>query len=413
MLKADNDILASDFIITLVAGEALSARDAVYILTSDGKAYKCDADDSTKIGFIGFTEEACSSGANINIRTAGIMPGFSGLTINAPYYVSATNGAITATKPTNYKLVGIALSATVIKIAEYSTIQIVIFDPSADLGSDTTRFDITNPAGSTFRYTYDGTGTDPGISAGTFPVGTIVQIFSPNMTAANCGSFVVTGSGANYFEVTNASGVAENDKTIAGDGYFVKSQTWTKLPGLRYMIAEGVGAGASGAGGASDNDGYAGGGAGAYSIRAIMASQLAATEVVSPGVAGPGISNANGFKGGPSIFGSFFTAGGGNAATSGSQIGGDGGTASGGDQNVDGGDGMSYERSYSGSESSNSGGDGGASFYGGGGRGARTGGGESGQALGSGGGGGKAPNGGGAVSGGHGKNGSIKLTLFF
>ena len=82
------------------------------------------------------------------------------------------------------------------------------------VGASNTQFDITNPAGTTFRYTFDGTGTDPSISAATFPAGTQVTTAAQNFSAGNNGTFIVTASGSNYFEVTNASGVAENNKTI-------------------------------------------------------------------------------------------------------------------------------------------------------------------------------------------------------
>jgi hypothetical protein len=87
-----------------------------------------------------------------------------------------------------------------------------------NVGDSTTRFDITFISGSTYRYTYDLTGTNPDISATTFPIGASVTIDAQNFTAGNKGTFTVTGSGANYFEVTNAGGSAENDKTI-GTGY--------------------------------------------------------------------------------------------------------------------------------------------------------------------------------------------------
>ena len=86
--------------------------------------------------------------------------------------------------------------------------------PSMSLGGSTTRYDITNPSGSTFRYTYDGTGTNPAITATNPTPGDTVIINAQNFNAGNNGTFVVTGAGTNYFEVTNASGVAENDKTI-------------------------------------------------------------------------------------------------------------------------------------------------------------------------------------------------------
>ena len=94
----------------------------------------------------------------------------------------------------------------------------------ATIGSATSQFDITNPAGTTFRYTWDTTGTDPAITASSVPVGSYILIGAQNFTAANNGLFVVTGSGANYFEVTNAAGVAENNKTI-GTGYIYKNYT--------------------------------------------------------------------------------------------------------------------------------------------------------------------------------------------
>lgn len=95
---------------------------------------------------------------------------------------------------------------------------------SVNFGSATSQFDITNPSGSTFRYTWDGVGTNPGISAATLPTGSRVIIFSPNFNPANQNSasrpfFFVTGSGANYFEIDNfVPGVAENNVTIGVGG---------------------------------------------------------------------------------------------------------------------------------------------------------------------------------------------------
>lgn len=85
---------------------------------------------------------------------------------------------------------------------------------SFTIGASSTQFDVTNPAGTTYKYTYDGTGTDPGITAARFVIGQTVVITGTNLAAGNRGTFTITGSGANYFEVTNAAGVAEVDKTI-------------------------------------------------------------------------------------------------------------------------------------------------------------------------------------------------------
>jgi len=91
-------------------------------------------------------------------------------------------------------------------------------------GDTTSQFDITNTTGDTYRYTYDGTGTDPGITTTTFPTDSTVKIKAPEMTSDNEGSFVITASGANYFEITNADGAAVTNKTLAG-GYLAVAQS--------------------------------------------------------------------------------------------------------------------------------------------------------------------------------------------
>lgn len=91
------------------------------------------------------------------------------------------------------------------------------FQDQLSLGDATTRFDITNPSGTTFRYTFDGTGTDPLITTN-IVVGMRLWLGAQNFSAGNNGIFIVTAVSTNYFEVTNAAGVAENDKTI-GTGF--------------------------------------------------------------------------------------------------------------------------------------------------------------------------------------------------
>ena len=92
-----------------------------------------------------------------------------------------------------------------------------LINTSADLGSSTTQFDISDEGSNTFRYTYDGNGTDPDTD-GNIKVGTVLFIRGQNFTTANNGVFTVTAVSTNYFEVTNASGVAESNKTI-GTGF--------------------------------------------------------------------------------------------------------------------------------------------------------------------------------------------------
>ncbi len=95
------------------------------------------------------------------------------------------------------------------------------YNHTNSVGGSTTQFDITNPSATTFRYTYDTTGTDPLITAITFPVGSQVTINIANATAGNNGTFTITGSGANYFEIDNPAGVAETDKTMGAGSLVV------------------------------------------------------------------------------------------------------------------------------------------------------------------------------------------------
>ena len=95
---------------------------------------------------------------------------------------------------------------------------------SVNFGGASSQFDITNPGGSVFRYTWDGNGTNPNINCTTLPIGSRVVIFSPNFNPANQNSasrpfFIVSGCGANYFEINNFTpGVAENNVTIGAGG---------------------------------------------------------------------------------------------------------------------------------------------------------------------------------------------------
>lgn len=109
-----------------------------------------------------------------------------------------------------------------------------------ELGGSTTRFDITNPSGTTFRYTYDGTGTDPKVEHH-IGYGTSVVIAAQNFTAANNGTFTVTGTGTNYFDVTNAAGVAENNVTIGTGSIKVDGDKFSHtIAGGRCYLSNGM-----------------------------------------------------------------------------------------------------------------------------------------------------------------------------
>jgi len=81
----------------------------------------------------------------------------------------------------------------------------------------TTEFDVTNPGGSTWRYTWNTVGTAPNFSSASILVGDIVNISSGStFNSANVGTFKVTGITNTYFEITNYSpGFAETGRTLS------------------------------------------------------------------------------------------------------------------------------------------------------------------------------------------------------
>lgn len=198
---------------------------------------------------------------------------------------------------------------------------------STVIGDSTTQFDVTNPSGTTFRYTWDSTGTNPNITSSNPNVGDAVSIIGTNLAAGNQGVFIVTGSGTNYFEVTNASGVVESNKTIStGEiAFTLAANLWTKDAGLKYITIEGVGGG-----GGHDSDDEGAGRSGGYFKKTIAASSLSSTEIVTIGKAGTNFSSggttAN--EGGATRFGLHAYARGGGLSA--------GGVATGGDINIDG-----------------------------------------------------------------------------
>lgn len=101
-------ILNPNPIITVTAGESLSARDYVFIAHAtaphtyvdgivSGRAYKTDKSirhRSINAVLVGFALSAATSGQNVQIQTSSRMSGFSGLIAGASYQPSGTSGQI-------------------------------------------------------------------------------------------------------------------------------------------------------------------------------------------------------------------------------------------------------------------------------------------------------------------------------
>lgn len=156
------------------------------------------------------------------------------LFVNGASQIQAWNGAITTYSSSGASTITKQGTATWGGSGFYSQV-------FATIGDGTTQFDITNPSGTTFRYTWDGTGTDPAITAISVPVGTYILLEAQNFSAVNKGIFTVTGSGANYFEVTNATGLAENNKTIGTGFIYTKYTKVIIINGITYAYTGGEG----------------------------------------------------------------------------------------------------------------------------------------------------------------------------
>ena len=101
-----------------VLGENIAANSAVYLKASDGKIWKCDASfsDERLSSFIGFIYETGTTGQTKKVWIMGVASGFTGLTAGSEYYLSNTARGIATSAGDNEKVVGIAVSATQIRI---------------------------------------------------------------------------------------------------------------------------------------------------------------------------------------------------------------------------------------------------------------------------------------------------------
>lgn len=289
---------------------------------------------------VGINSSEDSSSLDYKLTNASsVSPGHKHIVADFSDYapVSSSTGVSDGNKATKLNFDGV-LDGSLFKAP---TVQVFT---ATDYGSSSSQFDITNPAGTTFRYTWDGTGTNPTISSATFPVGYKVVVNSIEMSAGNIGTFTITASDTNYFEVDNASGVAEVNKDTTRLSVF--NPTWTKPSGLNHVVVEVQGAGGAGGGSGEDTSG-SGGGGGGYARKLVAASLLNSTETVTVGIGGYGVVEADGTSGSASTFtvtsGTNVVGNGGSLGTDRNAAGGAGGTATGGDINITGGSGVSSD----------------------------------------------------------------------
>ena len=117
-LKITGSINGSTFKNEYTAGEAIDASStplAVYLKASDTKVYKANAGNAEDVAnFLGFVADgqSVSADASVNVIYKGIVPGLTGLTSTAYYYMTDTDGVISQTPGTNIRACGWADSTT-------------------------------------------------------------------------------------------------------------------------------------------------------------------------------------------------------------------------------------------------------------------------------------------------------------
>lgn len=352
-INTDRIILGSQ-----TAGETVATGNIVYFKSSDSRWWLADADLTATFSDVqlGVALGAGTAGNPITggVQIYGKCDSFTGLTATATYYLSNTAGAVSSSAGTNTIVVGQAFATTGI-----------FFNPGPDVP-----FFVSTSAGA----------GDSGKGAKLNASGVLDQ------------SFTTTPIVRTYL---NAASPA----------------TWTKPTGLKYVIVEVQGAG--GAGGGSNNStnhsNGCGGGGGGYSRKLIAVASLGATETVTIGAGGTGVSVGTGNTGATSSFGSHCSATGGTGG--GLSTIGAGGIGSSGDINITGGGGTAKVAQSGGDDVAS--GSGGCSFFGGGAKGIASGSNIVGDVGGVYGGGGAGSNGSGNNPGGAGGAGIVIVTEYY
>lgn len=264
------DGVVTDFVIEVTAGEDLSTNDAVYIDTSDGEAYKCDADDLSKIAFAGFVVATATNGNTVRILPWGIKGGFTSLTVNAIYYLSGTAGEITATKPSNYKMVAKALTATTVRIITEPTVRKRIYT-SSDTWTKPAgllKVEIEVVGGGANGTTVGGDGGGAGGGAGGYSKKTIYAGDLGSTETVTVGAVAGTSSFGSHVTCTGASSATGGTATggdINIDGQHGEQPTDDSNSSSQTGFGGSGGSNPLGFGGARDSQastGYGSGGAG-------------------------------------------------------------------------------------------------------------------------------------------------------
>lgn len=111
----------------------------VFMDDTDNEIKACDANDVTKLEFIGFAISNSTDGNPITLQKNGVVSGFSLLDIGKKYYVQDTIGTIGVNSGTYAVLVGVAISASEILIIQDKLMEVASASDNLKLSADTER----------------------------------------------------------------------------------------------------------------------------------------------------------------------------------------------------------------------------------------------------------------------------------
>lgn len=170
-----------DMVISVTAGENLTAGQAVYISPGTGidsgrtagSAYKTDAgstNGSIRSAFVGLVVTTVTAGSTATIISSGIYPNLSSLTQGALYYLDpATTGGITSTRPlvTNQYLcpIGTAQNTTTLLIEPTASAPIVSSKNASPYDALNYSLAVSASGGSLTVALKDASGADPSSSS--------------------------------------------------------------------------------------------------------------------------------------------------------------------------------------------------------------------------------------------------------
>lgn len=216
-------LLGSGYVssVTALAGQSLAANTPVYISqgSSDsrtsGSLYACEAGSANgaqRGQFIGFVPNAYATGDSAHVVSAGIVNGFSNLTVGQVYYLDPSNtGAITTTRPTAVGTfvvpIGCAITSTSLRINPAATNAL----QAIQSGQTVNGFLIVRPGAT----------------------GNAVQVYSADGTTQTA---AITDAGAASFSQMTASGPVSGSTVTSGSGF----KSYVDMGGINFSGTSGT-----------------------------------------------------------------------------------------------------------------------------------------------------------------------------